>query len=71
MSEQKAEVLNQFTHSIKIEQSAKGARVTVHVEANSKETAMMQAIDLYISTQKELVKLGQVVAPIEAAKSKE
>jgi hypothetical protein len=34
----------QFSHSVKIEQSAKGACVTVHILANSQQEAIDQAI---------------------------
>jgi hypothetical protein len=55
----------QFTHSVKIEQSAKGARITVHVNANSGLEAMEQSINLYRATKLELEQLKEVVAPIE------
>ena len=55
----------QFTHSVKIEQTAKGARVTVHVNANNGLEAMEQAINLYRATKLELERLKEIVAPIE------
>jgi hypothetical protein len=36
-----------FSHSVKIEQTAKGGRITVHVNANDGTTAMREAIFLY------------------------
>jgi hypothetical protein len=37
----------QVSHSVKIEQSAKGARMTVHILANSQQEAIDQAIKMY------------------------
>ena len=59
-----------FSHSVKIDQTAKGARVTVHVHANSQETAIGQAVETYKNTIKKLEENGQPVAPIEEGKSK-
>lgn len=64
MSEQ-TEFPQQFTHSVKVEQSAKGARVTVHVFANSKDEAIRQAVDIYKSTIETLKAEKLEVAPIE------
>jgi hypothetical protein len=55
----------QFTHSVKIEQTAKGARVTVHVNANNGLEAMEQSINLYRATKLQLEQLKEVVAPME------
>lgn len=55
----------QFTHSVKIEQTAKGARITVHVNANNGFEAMEQSINLYRVTKLELEQLKEVVAPME------
>ena len=54
-----------FTHSVKIEQTAKGARVTVHVNANNGLEAMEQSINLYRATKLELEHLKEIVAPME------
>jgi len=59
-----------FSHSVKIDQTAKGARVTVHVHANEGKEAMCQAIDLYKQTIEDLTKNNLQVAPIEEGKSK-
>ena len=64
-SESETSIPSQFSHSVKIEQTAKGARVTIHVNANSGLEAMKQAIDLYGTTKLELEQLKEVVAPIE------
>jgi hypothetical protein len=44
----------QFSHSVKIEQTVKGARITVHVNANEGLEAMEQSINLYRATRLEL-----------------
>ena len=54
-----------LTHSVKIEQTAKGARITVHVNANNGLEAMEQSINLYRDTRLELERLKEVVAPME------
>lgn len=59
------EIPTQFSHSVKIEQTAKGARVTVHVNSNDALEAMNQAINLYRATKLELERLNEVVAPME------
>jgi hypothetical protein len=55
----------QFTHSVKIEQTAKGARVTVHVNANNAPEAMEVSINLFRATKQRLEELKEVVAPVE------
>jgi ribosome-associated translation inhibitor RaiA len=55
----------QFSHSVKIEQTAKGASVTVHVNANSELEAMERSINLYKATRLQLEKLKEIVAPVE------
>jgi 5-hydroxyisourate hydrolase-like protein (transthyretin family) len=54
-----------FSHSVKIEQTAKGARVTVHVNTNNGLEAMDQSINLYRATKLQLEQLKEVVAPME------
>jgi hypothetical protein len=41
----------QFTHSVKIEDTAKGIRVSIHVYANDLVTAVNEAIKLYQATK--------------------
>jgi len=55
----------QFSHSVKIEQTAKGARVTVHVNANNGLEAMEQSINLYRDTKLQLEQVKEIVAPVE------
>ena len=59
------EIPTQFSHSVKIEQTAKGARITVHVNANNGLAALEQSINLYRATKLELERQKEVVAPIE------
>jgi hypothetical protein len=54
ISETEIQIPTQFSHSVKIEQSAKGARITVHVNANNGLEAMEQSINLYRATKLEL-----------------
>jgi hypothetical protein len=56
---------SQFSHSVKIEQTAKGARITVHVNANNGVEATEQSINLYRATKLQLEQLKEVVAPVE------
>ncbi|MEO9319101.1 MAG: hypothetical protein ABI361_00345 [Nitrososphaera sp.] len=55
-----------FQYSVKIERSAKGARHTVHVYSNDKETALKESVELYDRIAKELESQGLTVAPIES-----
>lgn len=54
-----------FSHSVKIEQTAKGARVTVHVNANNGLEAMEQSVNLYRATKLQLEQYKEVIAPVE------
>jgi hypothetical protein len=59
------EIPTQFSHSVKIEQTVKGARITVHVNANNGLEAMEQSINLYRATKLQLEQLKEPVAPME------
>jgi hypothetical protein len=59
----------QFSQSVKIEQSAKGARVTVHMLANSQQEAIDQAIRMYSSVRKRLEDEGHILSPFEVKES--
>lgn len=56
--------------SVKIEQTAKDARVTIHVNANDGLAALEQSINLYRATRLRLEQQKEVVAPIEVPKWK-
>jgi flagellar motor protein MotB len=55
-----------FSHSIKIEQTSKGSRVTVHVSANNFADARYEAVDLFKKVQEDLILEGIPLAPIES-----
>ena len=60
-----AEIPTQFTHSVKISDTAKGIRIDVHVYANDKETAVLQAFDTY-TFAKETAEIREIqLAPVE------
>ena len=65
-----SEVPSQFNEDVKIEQSAKGARVTVHVFGNNGIRTMHEAIQLYKQTIDNLQEGGLAVAPIEIKEAK-
>ena len=54
-----------FAYSVKIERTAKGARHTIHVHANDRETAMSEAVRMYDEIAKRLESEGLTVAPID------
>jgi hypothetical protein len=58
-----------FSHSVKIEQTSKGCRITVHVNANNSNAATKEAINLYLQTKSMLSKYEEV-APIEIREAK-
>jgi hypothetical protein len=60
-----SELPSQFTEDIKVEQSAKGARVTVHVFGNNAGVTIQKAVSLYKLTMESLTEKGLMVAPIE------
>ena len=57
---------SQFSHSVKIEQTAKGARISVHVYSNNQDEAVSQALQIYGAVQDRLEREGHAVAPIES-----
>jgi hypothetical protein len=60
--------VTQYTHSVKLEETAQGLRIHVHVYANDRETAMNQAIQTYDLTKRGLENLKIVLAPMEIKK---
>jgi hypothetical protein len=59
------EIPVQYTHSVKIEDTAKGIRLSVHVYANGLETAVNEAIKLYQATKQKAEQEKIPVAPME------
>lgn len=62
------EIPVQYTHSVKIEDTAKGIRISVHVYTNDKETAINEAIATYLETKQKADKEKILVAPMEIVK---
>ena len=60
-----AEIPTQFTHSVKISDTAKGIRIDVHVYANDRKTAIAEAIETYLKTRERCDDLMIPLAPIE------
>ena len=58
-----------FSYSVKTERSAKGARVIVHILANSQQEAIDQAIRMYSSVRKRLEDEGHILSPFEVKES--
>ena len=54
----------QFTHSLKLEESAKDVRISVHVYTNGRDTAINEAIATYLETKQKCEKKIQI-APME------
>ena len=55
----------QFSHSVRIKQTAKGARILVRALANNQEEAINQAIQMYGEAKRRLEAKGHKIAPIE------
>ena len=62
---QQEEIPVQFTHSIKIEDTAKGIRLSVHCYANDRQTAINETIATYLETKKLADKEKIPIAPME------
>lgn len=58
-----------FSHSIKIEETAKGIRVSVHVYADSSEHARQQALKTYIGIIDDLRRHEIALAPVMEVKA--
>jgi len=55
----------QFTHSIKLSDTAKGVRVDVHVYATNRSDAIMEALKTYKEMNQALTESKIQIAPIE------
>ena len=55
----------QFTHSVKISDTAKGIRIDVHVWANDMETAVLRAFNTYDFAKETAEIRGIPLAPVE------
>jgi hypothetical protein len=62
------EIPTQYTHSIKLEDTAKGIRVSVHVYSNDRQTALNEALKTY-QEMKDLCTDNKIpLAPMEISK---
>jgi hypothetical protein len=59
------EIPIQYTHSLKIEETAKGIRISVHVYTNDRHTAINEVITTYLETKLIAEKEKILVAPME------
>jgi hypothetical protein len=55
-------------HNIKIEDTATGIRISVHVYANDRQTALKEVIETYLETKQLADKEKILVAPMEINK---
>ena len=53
-------------YSAKVDQTAKGTRVSVHVYGKTAEEVTRQVVELYTNVQKQLTEAGHVIAPVES-----
>jgi hypothetical protein len=58
-----------YPYSVKLEQTAKGVRVSVHVYAGSQDMVIGQAVATYLNAIETLQKSGVVIAPMEGGKA--
>jgi hypothetical protein len=59
------EIPQQCTHSVKIEDTAKGIRLSVHVYANSSGEAMEEAFNTYLKAKRVAMDNKIALAPVE------
>jgi hypothetical protein len=60
-----AEIPTQFTHSVKITDTAKGIRIDFHVYANDRSTAVREAFETYLLAKVAAEQEKIPLAPIE------
>lgn len=63
-----APALQQYSHSIKIEDTARGIRLSVHVYANDHTTAIEQAFNMYLKSKQTAMDNKIPLAPVEENK---
>jgi len=54
-----------YTHSLKLEETAKGIRIHVHVYATDRQTALTEAFELYKGAKREAESRKIPIAPVE------
>ncbi len=62
---EEANVVTQFSHSIKISDTAKGIRIDVHVYANDRTTAVEEVFETYLLAKVAAEQNKIPVAPVE------
>ena len=62
---EEANIQVQFTHSVKISDTARGIRIDVHVWANSQTDAVIEAFSTYQDCQNLAKARGIQLAPVE------
>ena len=62
------EIPLQFTHSIKIGETTKGIRISVHIYTNDQEKAIKEAFDTYMTYRAYAKNLDIPLAPFEVSK---
>ena len=55
----------EFTHSLKLEEAAKGVRISVHVYANSEEQVIHEAFNTYLKAKITAIDNKIPLAPVE------
>jgi hypothetical protein len=61
------DIPTQYTHSIKLEDTAKGIRISVHVYANNRQTALTEALNTYQDMKNLCTDNKRPIAPMEIA----
>jgi hypothetical protein len=59
------EIPSQWSHSVKLEETAKGVRIHVHVYANNQEDAIAEALETYMNTRNACKENKIPLAPME------
>ena len=55
----------QYSHSLKLEESAKGIRISVHVYANNQEDVIQETFETYKKAIETAKEYNIVLAPVE------
>jgi hypothetical protein len=58
------ELVQTFSHSIKVEETQKGIRIHVHVYANNEQDAITSALSTYEKTLAAFKEKGHIMAPM-------
>ena len=59
----------QYTHSIKVEETAKGLRFSIHVYGNNEDETIETALSTYEKTIAKFMDHGHKLAPMEGSKT--